>query len=118
MTPDFHVPRRRKLRGILFLTLGISTAIPILHLRFLGKFVTGFDKKPHLIYWYLGGISYVFGGLMYTLRIPEKYFQGKFDIVGASHQILHIFVVIGFILHYLGCVDSYYYRVANKCPVK
>ncbi len=115
MTPDFHVPRRRKLRGILFLTLGISTAIPILHLRFLGKFVTGFDKKPHLIYWYLGGISYVFGGLMYTLRIPEKYFQGKFDILGASHQILHI---IGFILHYLGCVDSYYYRVANKCPVK
>ena len=55
---------------------------------------------------------------MYTLRIPEKYFQGKFDYIGASHQILHIFVNVGFILHYLGCVDSYYYRVENKCPVK
>jgi len=32
LSPDFHVPKRRRLRGTLFLSLGISTAIPILHL--------------------------------------------------------------------------------------
>ena len=117
LSPDFHVPKRRRLRGTLFLSLGISTAIPILHLTFFGNYVKGFEKLPHLQYWYYGGVSYVFGGLMYVLRIPERYYIGKFDLFGASHQILHIFVDVGFILHYLGAIDSFYYRVVNQCPV-
>ena len=116
LTPSFTNPNYRKIRGIIFLTIGISTAFPILHLAFFGKStVDGFKKQPKLFYWYFGGISYVLGGLIYTLRIPEKYIKNKFDYFGASHQILHCFVVLGFILHYLGCLDSYYYRADNKC---
>jgi adiponectin receptor len=117
LTPSFTNPNYRKIRGIIFLTIGISTAIPILHLAFFGNKIEGFNKQPKLFYWYFGGISYVFGGIMYTLRIPEKYFKNIFDYFGASHQILHTFVIIGFISHYLGCLDSYYYRIDNKCPV-
>lgn len=116
LSPDFHVPKRRRLRGTLFLTLGISTAIPILHLAFFGKYVNGFEKSPHLIFWYLGGISYVTGALIYIQRIPEKCRPGKHDIFGASHQIFHLLVVVGVVLHYLGSVDSYYYRAENACP--
>ena len=116
LSPDFHVPKRRRLRGTLFLTLGISTAIPILHLAFFGKYVNGFEKSPHLIFWYLGGISYVTGALIYIQRIPEKRRPGKHDIFGASHQIFHLLVVVGVVLHYLGSVDSYYYRAENACP--
>ncbi len=116
LTPSFTNPNYRKIRGIIFLTIGISTAFPILHLAFFGKStVDGFKKQPKLFYWYFGGISYVLGGLIYTLRVPEKYIKNKFDYLGASHQILHCFVVLGFILHYLGCLDSYYYRIDNKC---
>ena len=116
LTPSFTNPNYRKIRGIIFLTIGISTAFPILHLAIFGKStVDGFKKQPKLFYWYFGGISYVLGGLIYTLRVPEKYIKNKFDYLGASHQFLHCFVVLGFILHYLGCLDSYYYRIDNKC---
>ena len=116
LTPSFTNPNYRKIRGIIFLTIGVSTAFPILHLAFFGKStVDGFKKQPKLFYWYFGGISYVLGGLIYTLRVPEKYVKNKFDYFGASHQFLHCFVVLGFILHYLGCLDSYYYRIDNKC---
>ena len=116
LTPSFTNPNYRKIRGTIFLTIGVSTAFPILHLAFFGKStVDGFKKQPKLFYWYFGGISYVLGGLIYTLRVPEKYIKNKFDYLGASHQFLHCFVVLGFILHYLGCLDSYYYRIDNKC---
>jgi adiponectin receptor len=116
LTPSFTNKSHRKIRGTIFLTIGISTAFPILHLAFFGKStVDGFKKQPKLFYWYFGGISYVLGGLIYTLRVPEKYIKNKFDYLGASHQFLHCFVVLGFILHYLGCLDSYYYRIDNKC---
>ena len=116
LTPSFTNKSHRIIRGTIFLTIGISTAFPILHLAFFGKStVDGFKKQPKLFYWYFGGISYVLGGLIYTLRVPEKYVKNKFDYFGASHQFLHCFVVLGFVLHYLGCLDSYYYRIDNKC---
>ena len=37
LTPDFYVPRRRRLRGTLFLTLGLSAGIPIVHLILFGS---------------------------------------------------------------------------------
>ena len=116
LTPDFEIPEKRNLRGICFLTIGISTSIPILHLTFFPKNIYGFYDTPNLKYWYYGGLSYVVGGTIYVLRIPEKYWKGKFDIIGHSHQILHLFVDLGFILHYLGCLDSYYYRLNRQCP--
>lgn len=117
LTPDFHMPEKRRLRGTMFLALGVSTAFPIFHLVFFGNHITGFVNKPHFIYWYLGGISYVVAGLFFVLRIPEKYFPYTFDYWGHSHNLLHTFVVIGFVLHYFGALDSYYYRLNNKCPV-
>lgn len=117
LTPDFHKPEKRRLRGTMFLALGVSTAFPIFHLALFGNHITGFVNKPYLIYWYLGGISYVLAGLFFVLRIPEKYFPYTFDYWGNSHNLLHTFVVLGFVLHYLGALDSYYYRLNNKCPV-
>ena len=102
----------------MFLILGVSTSIPILHLAFFGNYVNGFDKMPHLIFWYLGGIIYVAGGLFFVTRIPEKFIPNKFDYCFHSHNILHICVVIAFILHYFGALDSYNYRVENKCPLE
>lgn len=118
LTSDFYLPTRRTFRGILFLILGLSTAIPVFHLIFLNKTITGFMEGPRLIYWYFGGISYVFGALLYINRIPEKCFPGKFDIFGSSHQLFHCLVLLGVIFHYLGCLDAYYYRFDASCPFK
>jgi len=115
--PGFHGPRFRKIRGSLFLILGVSTSIPILHLAFFGKYISGFEAKPYLIFWYIGGIVYVLGGLFFVTRIPEKYIPNKFDYCFYSHNNLHICVLLAFISHFLGALDSFYYRQNNKCPV-
>ena len=115
--PGFHGPNFRRLRGSLFLILGVSTSIPILHLAFFGKYVKGFEEKPYLIFWYIGGIVYVLGGLFFVTRIPEKYIPNKFDYCLYSHNNLHICVLLAFIFHFLGSMDSFYYRQNNKCPL-
>ena len=47
LIPEFNSPEYRRLRGSLFLILGISTSIPILHLALFGKYVIGFESiKP------------------------------------------------------------------------
>ncbi len=114
--PGFHGPNFRKLRGSLFLILGVSTSIPILHLAFFGKYINGFEAKPYLIFWYIGGIVYVLGGLFFVTRIPEKYVPNKFDYCFYSHNNLHICVLLAFISHFIGALDSFYYRQNNKCP--
>ena len=92
LSPGFHGPKYRRIRGSLFLILGVSTSIPIFHLAFFGKYVNGFEAKPH-------------------------YIPNKFDYCFHSHNNLHICVLLAFIFHFFGALDSFYYRQNNKCPV-
>ena len=116
LTPGFYMPKYRKWRGLSFLLLGICAGIPIIYIIIFKKKIKGFNGIPKLHHWYVGGIIYILGGLIYMLRIPEKICPGKFDYVGASHQFLHLCVDVGIILHYLGSINSYYYRLRNECP--
>jgi len=43
--------------------------------------VSGFLVKPELIHWYLGGLSYIVGALIYIARFPERFKPGMFDII-------------------------------------
>ena len=115
-TPKFHLKETKKIRGTLFLIFGISAGIPILHMGFFGNNIKGFIEMPKLFFWYIGGISYIIGAFLFMFRVPEKLYPGKFDIIGSSHQIFHILVVIGVITHYFGSLDAYYYRINNICP--
>jgi len=44
--------------------------------------------------------SYMMGFAFYALQLPEKHFPGRFDLVGHSHQIWHLFVFTGVLLFY------------------
>ena len=116
LTDDFNKPQRRGVRGTLFLIFGLSAGIPIVHMTAFGDTIEGYSPDIEFIYWYLGGISYVVGALLYILRYPEKKCQKKFDYVGASHQIFHILVFLGALFHYLGSLDAYNYRF-NKLKI-
>lgn len=42
--------------------------------------------------------SMAMGSVVYIIQFPEKYFPGKFDIIGSSHQIMHLDLLL---IHYL-----------------
>lgn len=47
--------------------------------------------------WYgIGGYVFIQGAVLYVLRIPERCKPGAFDLCGASHQLFHFAVIIGF----------------------
>ncbi|KAK9838006.1 hypothetical protein WJX74_009489 [Apatococcus lobatus] len=40
----------------------------------------------------------VIGGLAYVHRAPERWLPGKLDLFGNSHQLMHVFIVLGYLL--------------------
>jgi len=60
-----------------------------------------------LFYLVLQGILYIVGAAIYALRIPERFAPGKFDILGSSHQIFHIFVLAAAVTHFIGLCIAY-----------
>lgn len=108
-TAEYH-----KFRGIMFLAFGISAGTPIIQLGITE--VKGNSIPFDFTLWYIGGIAYIIGGVLYTMRIPERFWPGKFCIIGNSHQIFHCFVLIGVFSHYFACMDCYFYRTTYQCP--
>ncbi len=74
-------------------------------------------EDPHLFLYSLGGITYILGCLIYISRTPERWYPGRFDLVGSSHQIWHVFVFGGIIFHHFASINSYYDRLNHECPV-
>jgi len=62
-----------------------------------------------LFYVILQGVLYIIGAVIYALRIPERFAPGKFDILGASHQIFHFFVLAAAVTHFIGLCVAYEY---------
>jgi adiponectin receptor len=50
------------------------------------------------------------------MRVPERYYPGKFDLWGNSHNIWHFFVVAAAIWHYVGALNAYHLRQVTACP--
>uniref|UniRef100_J3LA66 Uncharacterized protein n=2 Tax=Oryza brachyantha TaxID=4533 RepID=J3LA66_ORYBR len=47
------------------------------------------------------GLAYAAGAWFYVSRVPEKWRPGVFDVVGHSHQIFHVLVLVGAVTHYV-----------------
>ena len=43
-------------------------------------------------------------------RWPERIAPGKFDVIGSSHQIFHVLVVLAAASHLVGLVTAFDYR--------
>ncbi|KAH7264851.1 hemolysin-III related-domain-containing protein [Fusarium redolens] len=41
--------------------------------------------------------------------VPGRFFPGRFDIVGQSHQILHAPVIVAGMMHVMGCLGNFDY---------
>lgn len=67
-------------------------------------------KEMGLTWVVFQGLLYIIGASIYATRIPEKWYPGRFDVVGSSHQIFHVFVVAAAASHLVGLLKAFDYR--------
>jgi len=97
----FSEPSYRHWRAIVFISMGLSSIAPTLHLAITDGIMWMF-KRASFHWLILMGILYIAGAVIYALRIPERFFPGKCDIWFQSHQIFHLFVVAAAYVHFYG----------------
>jgi hypothetical protein len=62
--------------------------------------------------------SYAVGFIFYATQFPEKRWPGRFDFVAHSHQMWHIFVLIGALLFYYAVGRDDHTFSALMLPIK
>jgi adiponectin receptor len=114
LVPAFQAPELRPLRAALFSCMGASGVVPIAH-----KLLLYSGTAPGAVasagYEALMGTLYALGVAVYAARVPERWAPGRFDLVGHSHQLFHLFVIAGAYAHYLAGVEYLKWRDVDKC---
>ena len=107
--PCLNTNKWRLFRAAMFVSLGMSSAIPIVH----GYLLYGIDNMSRQIglRWFLfGGSLNILGAIIYAARFPERLRPGEFDILGSSHQIFHVLVVCAAVAHLTSLLNAFDYR--------
>ncbi|KAI4855402.1 mPR-typeG-protein-coupled receptor [Aureobasidium sp. EXF-8846] len=99
--PMFIQPQYRSLRALTYLSLGLFAFVFIVHSIYLHGFALQ-RRRLSLEWMGLMALLNLLGCSAYAFRIPESKFPGKFDFVGASHQIMHVAVLAAGLVHYHG----------------
>jgi len=102
----FHSERFSTMRTTLYLAVAGFGVIPAIQIRFLqsyyiilsGDMAENFMAIQYRIY--LMYFCYGCGVFSYVYVFPERFFPGKFNIWFHSHQLWHIFVLLGVFIHY------------------
>jgi len=99
LDPHMDGPETAKWRVGVFVALGASGVVPIIHAVLSPNLsLRGFP----LMHIFASSVLYLSGAAIYVTRIPERYWPGVFDIWGASHQIFHVVVNMAQIIYFLG----------------
>lgn len=114
----FSDPNLRSLRAGVFITFGLSGIVPALHYVYMeGWFST--IALASIGWLLLMGVLYILGAIIYALRIPERFFPGKCDILFQSHQIFHVLVLLAAFVHYHGISKMASYRISmGACDIQ
>ena len=90
----FLISKYRWIRPLVFVIYGSSFLAPIIHRATI-------TEKNDTIYglelefFIYAAFSYFTGIIFYGTRFPEKYSKKEFNLIGSSHQLFHIFVLLG-----------------------
>jgi adiponectin receptor len=105
---SLQAPRYAGLRVACFTLLAVSGCVPVfesLLFRHSWAYVNSAFQLTR--YTLPSGLLQLAGGLMYALRIPERFAPGRFDFVGHSHSNFHVIVVLAIFVHAYGLWESW-----------
>lgn len=98
LSPTLSSGKNRAPRALLFCSMALLGLIPAVHACVANW---GNPKRSiTLTYEAAMAMSYLTGTAFYVSRVPERFRPGWFDLAGHSHQIFHVFVVLGAVAHY------------------
>ena len=75
----FSTPQLRPVRAGVFMAFGLSGVIPAIHYVCMEGWFNDISRAS-LGWLVLMGLLYILGAMFYALRIPERWFPGKFDL--------------------------------------
>lgn len=102
LRPKFRQPAYRTTRFLMYVFLGTSLFAPVLHAWLL--YGDGLNEMMGLKS-FLGLAAINFSGAaVYAARIPERWFPGRFDLLGQSHNLMHVLVLTGALVRLDGLV--------------
>ncbi|KAI8827687.1 putative membrane protein [Chytriomyces cf. hyalinus JEL632] len=106
----YSTPKYRMLRTSLFVAMGLSSIIPIVHLLLEHGYHYA-SVTMSINHGIAGGICYLVGAFLYASRIPERLMPaGMCDLWFQSHQIFHLLVLAGTCAHFRGVVVAMVHR--------
>jgi len=112
--PLFAGPASRGLRTGIYVFLGLSSFLPVTH----GILLFGLDNmsKRMSLWYYIGlGLFHGSGAALYASRVPERWWPRRCDVVGSSHQVMHVLVVFGAAAYAVGVLRAREYWRGVEC---
>ncbi|KIW54614.1 hypothetical protein PV05_06963 [Exophiala xenobiotica] len=103
--PIFRHPESRATRTLTFFALGFSATLPAMSLVVHHWEATHCQTILLASYRNLIILNSV-GGILHCMQIPERFCWDAFDVLGASHQIMHIMAVWGALLYRAGLLAA------------
>jgi adiponectin receptor len=92
--PTFRAVEQRWIRVLVYSSFGASLFAPVIH----GLFVYGvveLDERMGLKSFVGLALLNSLGGGLYIARVPDRWFPGRFDLIGQGHNWMHILAVVG-----------------------
>lgn len=114
-----HKPRNSKWKAVMYASLGLSNVVPMVHL--LVRAIMSHKNPQYLplnecfLLLVLMAALYLFGLVIYSTKIPERFFERKCDIWFNSHGIWHCFVFAAALVHYVNSLLVYETRLKHVC---
>ena len=112
MVDKFATAAYRPVRATMFVCLGLFGVVPFSHFILLhgweeAKNLAGVDGVV-----IVAGL-YIFGAVLYGIRVPERFMPGRFDLWFQSHQIFHALVVAAALVQFYGMKRIALYRLTE-----
>lgn len=110
--PRLQSHKYRALKTYAFVATALTGFAPIGH----GLYLYGWNEmmtRSGMPYYFLEGIIYGAGAVVFVTRFPESIWPGNFDIWWSSHTLWHLLVVGGAATHMYGVFQAFMWNYEN-----